>query len=322
MWRQTLYPYLLPQIADLLRALSAQDAARVTEIRFRVSRPVELAMDGGGRQTRLLLDAKDMEDLLGALCAHSRYAYEAQMASGYIPLPGGHRAGVCGRAVSENGRFVRMSAITSVCLRIARPVPGASNPIRRHLIAPEGRALRVLLLGPPGCGKTTVLRDAALYLSDEKGLHVAVADEREELFPSLPEGGQGKRLDVLAGADKAGAIMLLLRAMSPQVIVTDEVGRAEDAQALMEAARCGVGVLASAHADGLRGLMERPMLRALFEARAFERYIHLGPRASCLGAYDGDGKMLCGEEEFHGQLGCGADGDDRRERARVCGCGR
>lgn len=294
-WRETLCTRLTPQAANMLRALSGEEAAQLEEMRFRVGRPAELVIGGCARDEALCLGPEEMEELLCALCGYSRYAFERQMAAGYIPLPGGHRAGLCGKLVEEDGQAARMSAVTSVCIRVARAVPGASAPIRQALVARGGRVRRVLLLGAPGCGKTTVLRDAALYLSDVCGVHVAVADERDELFAHLPEG-EGRRLDVLSGASKARATQILLRAMSPDALVTDEIGRMEDVDALLEAARCGVGLLASAHAEGVRGAMARPALSRLFEARAFERVIHLGERASVLGIYDEAGRP-CREEE-------------------------
>ena len=311
-WRAGLGARLTPELAALLGALSARDAGETEEIRVRRDQPVELVISGRPRETLLVPDGAGVQALVAALTGHSAYAHERQMAQGYIPLPDGHRAGVCGRAVTEQERIVRMTEITSVVIRIARAVPGASRGVRAHLLHADGRPARVLLLGPPGCGKTTVLRDAALWLSDACGLHVAVADEREELF-ARREAGRGRRIDVLGGAPKAQAMLLLVRALAPQVLVTDEIGREEDAGALMEAARCGVGLLASAHADGMEDVNFRPTLRRLHEAGCFERYVLLGARGACRAVLDAQGRTI-GEDGMHGQLGCGGDGDDRRER--------
>lgn len=290
-WRDTLCTRLTPRIAAALRALPEADARRLREIRVRIGESVELAFVDKSREVPPAVDAREMDALLAALSGYALYACERQMAEGYIPLPGGHRAGVCGRLVCEDGAGLRMSAVTSVCVRVSRSVPGACAPFREQLVDGRGLPRRVLLLGPPGCGKTTALRDAAQYLADERGLHVAVADERQELFPD-PRAG---RVDVLAGVDKATALRLLLRSMAPQVLVTDEVGRPRDVGALLDAARCGVGLLASAHAADLREAAMRPALRALFDARAFDRCVLLDAGAGVTGVYDGAGERVAGQ---------------------------
>ena len=314
-FRKQLCPRLPPPLAAAIEALSAQEAARLEEIRVCAGRAAELVFYGECRTTDFCVDASQMDSLLAALCGYALYSCEGQMAQGYIPIAGGHRAGVCGRMTQEGGVW-RMSGVTSVCIRICRDVPGASRAVRPYLLGAGDLARRVLLLGPPGCGKTTVLRDASLWLAEEKGLRVAVADEREELFGAR----QGLRLHVIAGADKARAFGMLLRSMAPQVIVTDEIGRPEDADALLDAARCGVGVLASAHAGGMGDAEKRPVLRRLMQERAFERYILLGRRGSVLAAYDEAGREM--EGDGRGQLGCGRDDDDCHQRNRLFALGR
>lgn len=314
-FREQLCPRLPPPLAAAVSALHAQEAAQLEEIRIYADRTAELVFADACRTTDVCISAAQMDNLLAALCGYALYSCERQLAEGYIPLAGGHRAGVCGRMTQENGVW-RMSGVSSVCIRVSRDVPGASGAVRPHLTHPGAGARRTLLLGPPGCGKTTVLRDAALWLAEQKGLRVAVADEREELFG----GRQGLRLHVIGGADKARAFGMLLRSIAPQVIVTDEIGRSEDADALLDAVRCGVGVLASAHADGMEDALRRPVLRRLLQEQAFDRYILLGWHGSVRGVYDESGKGMEGEK--HGQLGCGRDDDDCHQRDRLFALGR
>ena len=300
-WRETLCPRLSKRFARAARAMSDGEAANLIELRVRLDRPAEWVFCEGSRLELPPVNARELEELLAALSGYALYACERQMAEGFIPLPGGHRAGVCGRFVQEAGKNARMSAISSVCVRIARHVQGASKPLWAHLLDEYGRCRRVLLLGPPGCGKTTALRDAALWLSDERGLHIAVADERQELFAFAPPSG-ARLVDVLSGAPKPEAVRKLLRSMAPDAIVTDEVGEPRDVGALLDAARCGVGLLASAHAGGMEDAMRRPVLRALFDARAFDRYVLLGKRAALLAVWDALGRPLTRAEG--GGAGC------------------
>lgn len=286
-WRRGLGESLCAPLREALEAMPAAQAERLTEIRVRKNSDIQWIFSDGTHKKGQEIDSATLDALIDSLCRHSRYAYEAQMAKGYIPLAHGHRAGVCGRVTYENGRIACMSDVTSVCIRIARKERGDSRPIRPHLVL-DGRAARLLLLGPPGSGKTSMLRDAARYLAHFCGLRVAVADEREELF----ENEDGLEMDVLRGADKADAVEMLLRTMSPQVILCDELGKAAESDALQHAVSGGVGVLASAHAASLADAMQRPALCELYRRRAFDRYALLAPIGRCVGIWDAEGKEL------------------------------
>lgn len=319
-WRKTLYPRLTEEMADALRGQTEGCLASVEEIRVHAGYPLELVAAGKRIRLSLRVDAQQMERLLAALSGYALYRCERELAQGYLPLDGGHRAGVCGRMVMEDGVW-RMSEITSVCIRICRHIPGAAAPVYDQLLGESGCARRVLFMGVPGSGKTTVLRDSAIYLAEKQGLHVAAADEREELFADRSAGC----VDVLSGMGKADAVSLLLRSMAPQVIVTDEIGSREDAQAIEDIARCGVGLLASAHADGLEECLLRPVLRRLMDGRAFDRYILLRRKAGILAfrVWDENGREIRRREgNGNGQLGCGGDGDDCHQRIGISDFGR
>lgn len=319
-WRKTLYPCLPQEVVNALCRQEESCLTRLEEIRAYAGSALELVAEGKTVRLPLIMDTARMEGLLAALSGYALYRCERELAQGYLPVGGGHRAGVCGRMVLEDGTW-RMGEVTSLCLRISRHVPGAGAPVYRHLLHTAGSVRRVLFLGIPGSGKTTVLRDVALYLAEAFGLRVAAADEREELFsPDV-----SRRVDVLSGMDKAQSIMLLLRSMAPQAIVTDEIGRPEDAHAIEEITRCGVGLLTSAHAGSLAECMDRPVLRRLMEERVFDRYVLLKRQAgrSFFRIWDESGRQLGDEEGMcNDKPGCGGDGHDRHQRGGVFDIGR
>ena len=214
-----------------------------------------------------------------ALAGHSLYAREEELRAGYFTMEGGCRVGVCGQMRSENGRPTGFAHIGSVSIRIAREARGAADAVMDALTA-AGRAVSALVISPPGLGKTTLLRDIARQLSDgaggRRGMKVGLMDERGELAGMIggaPSMDVGRRTDVLDGCPKRVGMSLMVRSMSPDVIVTDELGHPGDAGAVREAARMGVRVIASVHAGN-----EEDALRRLGGMDGvFERMILLGP---------------------------------------------
>ncbi|HML47726.1 MAG TPA: stage III sporulation protein AA [Clostridia bacterium] len=280
-WRATLDGYFPEPLRALAQSLSKQDAGRMTELRIRAEQPVCFL---AGRE-RLPIETwipsgNEVRQFVQALLGQSVYARAEELRGGYVTLPGGCRAGLCGRIVTENGRIHHLQDIASVALRLARQVPGAADAAMLHMLE-EGRPLSTLFFSTPGCGKTTMLRDVARQLA-QGGFQVGIVDERSELaacVEGIPQLDVGPSTDVLDACPKAEGMILMLRVFSPQVIITDEIGRAADAEAIEEASRCGCAVIASAHAGSLEELMRRSATGTLLKQQAFRRYIQLGPRA-------------------------------------------
>ncbi len=270
----------LPNLLEaLLGELTARERETLTELRVRINAPIQALGYGWERRFSTIADRPLCEDLLSELCGHSLYAAEQELKNGYFTLSGGYRAGFCGRAVVANGKLLRIAEPTFFCLRIPREIKGAA---RELLPLVYGKS--TLLISPPGCGKTTLLRDLARSMSKGEGVapvNVCIADERSELAGCTlgePSLDVGERTDVIDGCPKAEAIMLLLRAMSPGAVFTDEIGKQEDAEAILDCAKAGVAVYASAHGDNPESVRKRPVLRKLFEEGAFKRYVLLSKR--------------------------------------------
>lgn len=251
----------------------------LTELRVRAGRPVEIVSLSGDTLCKEAVPAELVARTAQALAGHSLYAREEELKEGFFTIEGGCRVGVCGRMTAADGRVAALTHVGSVNVRVARPVPGVADRVMSALYQ-EGRPLSALVISPPGLGKTTLLRDIARQLSDGtdfgSGVAVALADERGELAGcrlGIPTLEVGVRTDVMDGCPKRLSIPLLVRAMSPSVLVTDELGHPGDAQAVLDAMRCGVRVVASAHA---RDEAEAETRLGADLTGAFDRIIVLG----------------------------------------------
>lgn len=267
----------------------------IQEIRLRAGRPVVIHM--GGRELFLnrrglfsddpagaaRVSAEDLEGLLGHICHYSLYAYEDELRQGFITVKGGHRVGVAGQAVLESdGQIRTIKNIAFMNVRISHEVKGAADRVLPGMYG-KGGLKSALILSPPGCGKTTLLRDLIRQISDGNsygaGLTVGVVDERCELagsFCGIPQNDLGMRTDVLNACPKAAGMMLLLRSMSPRVIAIDELGSREELEQLKSAAACGCKILATAHGERIEDLERRFGLDRRDWERLFDLTVLLG----------------------------------------------
>lgn len=252
----------------------------LTEMRVRAGRAVQLIGLSGETCRDRPVGAEQVERLCAALAGHSLYAREEELREGYFTMEGGCRVGVCGQMTVRDGSVEGIARIGSVCVRVAREVRGAADGVMDALYE-AGRPVSALVISPPGLGKTTLLRDIGRQLSDgtggRQGVKVGMADERGELAGMVmgrPSLDVGMRTDVTDGCPKRAAMPMLIRAMSPEVIVTDELGHPGDAEAVADAVRTGVRVIASVHARDEEEAVRR--LRGT-DVSVFERMIVLGP---------------------------------------------
>lgn len=294
-----IFPYLPAQLRCLLEAADSSVLQMVAEIRVRSGQPFLLTAPGRDyyisedgaitdeAERAYFCTTEDVAQVVRAVCRNSFYALEEELRRGYITLEGGHRIGLAGQAVVERGEVKALKNFSSVNIRLAREIKYSADKLLPHLFDEKGRLKNMLLVAPPCCGKTTLLRDIIRSLSRGgkafRGMQVGVVDERSEIA-ACKDGcitnDLGWRVDVLDGCPKACGMLMLIRTMAPQVIVTDEIGRAEDVAALEEALHAGVRVIASVHGETMEDLLRRPHVRTLVEASYFDCYVFLANHPS------------------------------------------
>lgn len=233
------------------------------ELRLRLGLPPELIQSTQDQSLTRIVTSDDLNYIVNTASRYSPWS-AATMAQGYITAPGGHRIGLCGEAVVQNGTMTGLRQVTSLCVRVARDFPDIAGKLR-------GVTGSILIIGKPGSGKTTLLRDLIRQRSNSGS--VAVVDERGELFPNgIPTGN---RTDILTGCPKAQGIDCLLRTMGPQTIAVDEITSETDCEALRKAGWCGVQLLATAHAGSRMDLFSRPVYKPILHSKLFETVVIL-----------------------------------------------
>ncbi|MDQ6421058.1 stage III sporulation protein AA [Paenibacillus sp. LHD-117] len=294
--------HLLPlELKRLLDGLPAEVKGQLEEIRIRENRPLEIAYSGQSRfvtpDSALRTDAdhavkptaEQCRKLLERITNYSLYAMEEELRRGYITVSGGHRIGLAGRTILDGGSVRGIRGIGGFNIRIAREVIGAASHLLPKLLDRARATIgSTLILAPPQQGKTTLIRDIARTVSygswpggeslKWRGRKVGIVDERSEIAAcvrGIPTFDVGPRTDVMDACPKAEGMMMLLRSMSPEVLVVDEIGRLEDAEAIREASHAGVHVVATAHAYDIHDAKGRPELFKLIQEGTFAQVVEL-----------------------------------------------
>ncbi len=283
---------LCQEIATLLYGVPSSIKQTTCQIRLRANLPLVLCAPNqlffvkkDGQVSKVIspdtfvVTPKHLEQSFQSLCGHSVHSHEADIQNGFLTIQGGHRAGICGTGVLENGKLKNVRSISSINLRVARAMPGAAKELFERLF--QDGLHSVLLVGPPLSGKTTLLRDLAVHLANGQGkryYQTAVIDERSEIaavYKGSAQNDIGVCCDVLNGYPKAKGMEIATRTLSPDVIILDEIGSKEDAQAILDGANAGVHILASAHASSLQELMRKPYFKPLFAQQIFDYLVLL-----------------------------------------------
>ena len=260
---------------------------QIEEIRLRSSKPLILKIGQETYITDYIVKQQDILQAFEKICENSVYSYRRQICDGYITIRGGNRVGIVGSAVIDNGQVININYISSLNFRIAREQIGCSNTIIREIIDETNNSIyNTLIVSPPGCGKTTFLRDIIRNISNGikeigfKGKTVGVVDERGEIaamYKGIPQNDIGTRTDVVDNMPKPEAMRMLVRSMSPDVISCDEIGSIEDIKAIDYAMCCGVKGIFTAHGKNLEEIEHNPELSKLLNKHIFERIILLNP---------------------------------------------
>jgi len=214
--------------------------------------------------------ASHITGMVEKICGHSLYAFDTEIKNGFLTMEGGHRVGLSGRVTPDADGIKTFKNISGLTVRIAREVRGAANAVFKHIYSADGKVADTVFISPPGCGKTTILRDTVRQLS-YAGYNVAVVDERSEIGGcnlGVATCDLGPRTDVLDAAPKTAGMVLALRSLAPQVIAVDEIGSAADLEAVELVARSGVAVLCTLHGEDVADIQHlRPNI--------FKRYVFL-----------------------------------------------
>lgn len=259
-----------------------------------------------------------MKETVEYMCSFSLYAAEEELRQGFITIQGGHRIGVAGRTMTQGQDIRLMKSISFINIRVAHEIRGCGDQVMKYLYSDNNRFLNTLIISPPRCGKTTLLRDIIRQVSDggldagdgrkRDGLSVGVVDERSELgacYQGVPQNDLGMRTDVLDCCPKSQGMMMLVRSMAPQVIAVDEIGSRADVEAIEYVRNCGCALAATIHGSSLEDIRQKPAMKELLRQQAFERLILLDHRESaghvaCI--WDGKGRVLYGAEPGSGIL--------------------
>jgi len=239
---------------------------------------------------------------------YSLYAYEDELRQGFLTLQGGHRVGVAGKIILEGDKVRGIKHISFINLRLSHQVKGCADPVMPFVYGRDGQVCHTLIISPPRCGKTTLLRDLIRQISDggyeeRPGFTVGVVDERSELagcYQGIPANDVGVRTDVLDCCPKVDGMMMLIRSMSPDVVAVDEIGSLHEICAIDSVLRCGCKLLATVHGNSLEDVRRKPLLEKLLKEQVFERYVILGGRS--LGEAEKEGRIYQVLDEQGGLL--------------------
>lgn len=289
---EMLNPYLSENIKKIFNNTDNKIIDNAEEIRIRVNKPLCVKSmskeyyfntDGGQAsfENAYLSSINDISKMLEMMSDYSLYAFGEEIKNGYITLPGGFRVGISGKAVTENGILKTIKNISGLNIRVSREVKGCGLKLVKYIALPDLK--HTLIISPPNCGKTTLLRDIIRILSDGgvyniKGRNIGLVDERSEIagsYMGIPQNDVGIRTDILDSCPKAVGMIMMLRSMAPEIIAVDEIGNAEDINAVDSIINSGIRLICTVHGKTIEDIKSKPVLSDLIKKNIFECFIIL-----------------------------------------------
>ena len=269
------------------------DRNKIYEIRLRVNAPLIVIYQGKeyfltleGELTReeakaYHVQTEDLKEMLEYISGYSLYAFEEEIRQGFLTIVGGHRVGIAGKTILDGNKIKSLKYISYINLRLSHQIKGCASPILPYIIK-NRQICHTLIISPPRCGKTTLLRDLIRQVSNGNrympGVSVGVVDERSEIagsYQGIPQNDLGIRTDVLDCCPKAEGMMMLIRSRSPEVVAVDELGDYADIHAIESVIHCGCKLFATVHGSSIEDIKRKPLLQRLMQEKVFERYIVL-----------------------------------------------
>ncbi|CDF58218.1 stage III sporulation protein AA [Thermobrachium celere] len=294
-FKKDIFPVLTERIRNAINKINNNGYVEIEEIRLRTNKPLMVYKNNEGyfvdefgnlrKDNGLIVYQEEISKIYLLMCDYSLYSMEEDIKQGFLTIKGGHRVGIVGKVVSEAGKIKTIKNISSLNIRIAKEVKGCALELVKNIYFDGVK--HTLIVSPPGCGKTTILRDIVRLLSNGvdqinlKGKKVAVVDERSEIaccYMGIPQKDVGIRTDVLDSCPKADGLMMLVRSMSPDVIAVDEIGGIKDADAIMDAINTGVKIISTAHGRDFDEILKRSGIRKLLENNCIDIIVFLSNR--------------------------------------------
>ena len=271
----------------MLKPLSLLDYNCLCEIRLRLARPIMvnykntyyyLGHAGLCNESDAIVCTKEaIQNIIARASNYSIYAINDEIKQGFITVKGGIRLGIAGTVVMQDGKILTQKDISSLNIRIPHQIVGCSYKISKFIFDDSGQILNTLLIGAPGVGKTTILRDLCLQINKKrKDLNILLLDERQEIasgYQGVPGFNVGSGTDIISGGQKDFNIVNGIRSMSPNIIVVDELGGVQDINAVQNASSSGVAVIASVHSKDIFEFQKKFDYENLIKSKIFKRYV-------------------------------------------------